>query len=885
MLRVAGDEGDSLYAVHDALGHIMENAVSTEPPSTVASAPIGRISADQVGKQAASQLHSGGESDGSGLQLAGEGQAASCSPAPSIIIDRTLGSIISNVCAGTDSERCSDQIPSRSSLADQDTSFVNEEGKVVPPRALYPTLSREQNTNRGLDSTAQSEFQPGDETLKQIGGGGDQAGSTNQSNGPDSENFGAIQPSINQEFVRPSALQLQQCLQENSILGQRPGHSDTEMVADTQPSPFPRPQPCLPRMVSDMTSNPTLPPEQIAAESAPSPFPRPAPQLFPAASLSQGSTLNATLQSMAETTGAHHSGPLQDPHVNDRTQSTMDHAHPSSDPLQTVLSTGQNEMSNATTYDIDAHSEQDVTDGAAQAEEERADQIEVVEFNPSLPAAAQHLNLKATDRNTHTWDATLLSTLSLPTGYGPQGQNTGEHDCTTPVLGRPGSGPCEKAEPSLEADQLQDYDTAAPDQDGNFQEAGTAPQPEAGREDMCASETHEQSGFRSQAQVSIVKDDGKSSTLNCLHYPDEVDPESMPAALAGPATDAQNRDHSAAPDASQGEDVHAVRDVEDTALEPAHEEPLHDELAREKSAHEGLAAQDQVDSVALDDPAGENVHFTGHTTYSVNDNTQTGLEVSDMFESARFGSLHVVNTTAEEPEPIAAGPASHTLEGRRTNILRHSISINKSTIPITSAFGICPPSEDEQASSQVQEQPVPDKQETDLHTIQKGSDQTQIRVPPLSLPKETRSRLDSTTSQPPEALQPASAALPQHRSIDGCAQNRQPTGAAETEFGCTHCGARNPEPPSTLTSEDVLDRLALFACGRMGVEALLHGNVIAAIRQLLYAGTQDGVSLAAQILRRSVTLTVGQRAPSRSQASDTNYAVMEIIFQVVGTFY
>lgn len=157
----------------------------------------------------------------------------------------------------------------------------------------------------------------------------------------------------------------------------------------------------------------------------------------------------------------------------------------------------------------------------------------------------------------------------------------------------------------------------------------------------------------------------------------------------------------------------------------------------------------------------------------------------------------------------------------------------------------------------------------------------------LPLQHGTSPSIDRITSIPAPVSQAESAAQ-QSAAVDDCGLHIQPTKSSELKDKCSHCGAktdRTAAPASdALTAGEVLDRLALFACGRMGAEALLQGNVAAALQQLMDAGTQEGMALAASVLRRSVTLTIGQRSVGQPQASGASTPILEILSQVVGAF-
>lgn len=102
-------------------------------------------------------------------------------------------------------------------------------------------------------------------------------------------------------------------------------------------------------------------------------------------------------------------------------------------------------------------------------------------------------------------------------------------------------------------------------------------------------------------------------------------------------------------------------------------------------------------------------------------------------------------------------------------------------------------------------------------------------------------------------------------------------------------GRKPADPPASpvlqihasddLTNSKVVDRLVAFSVGQMGVEALLQGNVIGAIKFLLEA-QQRGVTVVADTLRRAVTLAVGSASPSSSTA--TAAAVQKVLSDLIG---
>lgn len=91
---------------------------------------------------------------------------------------------------------------------------------------------------------------------------------------------------------------------------------------------------------------------------------------------------------------------------------------------------------------------------------------------------------------------------------------------------------------------------------------------------------------------------------------------------------------------------------------------------------------------------------------------------------------------------------------------------------------------------------------------------------------------------------------------------------------------RPPVEADDLTNSKVVDRLVAFSVGRMGVEALLQGNVVGAIKFLLEA-QQRGVTVVADTLRRAVTLAVGTASPATS--TDTSAAVRQVLSDLIGT--
>lgn len=82
-----------------------------------------------------------------------------------------------------------------------------------------------------------------------------------------------------------------------------------------------------------------------------------------------------------------------------------------------------------------------------------------------------------------------------------------------------------------------------------------------------------------------------------------------------------------------------------------------------------------------------------------------------------------------------------------------------------------------------------------------------------------------------------------------------------------------------LTNSKVVDRLVAFSVGQMGVEALLQGNVIGAIKFLLEA-QQRGVTVVADTLRRAVTLAIGTASPA--SPTDTSVAVQRVLSDLIG---
>ena len=117
---------------------------------------------------------------------------------------------------------------------------------------------------------------------------------------------------------------------------------------------------------------------------------------------------------------------------------------------------------------------------------------------------------------------------------------------------------------------------------------------------------------------------------------------------------------------------------------------------------------------------------------------------------------------------------------------------------------------------------------------------------------------------------------------------------AEVDRTIEAAGARPPgrkpaDPPVSpvlqihaaddLTNSKVVDRLVAFSVGQMGVEALLQGNVIGAIKFLLEA-QQRGVTVVADTLRRAVTLAVGSASPSSS--TGTAAAVQKVLSDLIG---
>eukprot|EP00892_Ulva_mutabilis_P005231 jgi/Ulvmu1/307/UM001_0311.1 len=136
----------------------------------------------------------------------------------------------------------------------------------------------------------------------------------------------------------------------------------------------------------------------------------------------------------------------------------------------------------------------------------------------------------------------------------------------------------------------------------------------------------------------------------------------------------------------------------------------------------------------------------------------------------------------------------------------------------------------------------------------------------------------STVQATPRAKSPVSSEHDLNQAYTGSDAAAE-TGAAVPEL-CTSFGVSNlmsqnihqaeappqaaqPDVIADLTNSKVVDRLVAFSLGQMGVEALLEGNVIGAVK-FLFEAQQQGVNVVADTLRRAVTLALGTASSSSS---------------------
>lgn len=745
----------------------------------------------------------------------------------SLTVDRALGSIVSSVCDGPASQGHPDELSSKGSTASQQSAgaFGSAEitaGPGFPSHA--PSASEPLRGHCEQSSSSQERLQ--EEGLlrgsscgggKPVQGPPDRAGSTlgNTQVHLDANNIKSDQEMMEPNDARPaSKLQLQECLERTGEMGQQTWRSETQMVEDTQPSPLPRPRPCLPRMLSEIPSQCSSDVQtdlmqetpMIAPASTASPLPRPAP-LFAAASLSHTGTLNSVYLAMA---------PNQDP-----TQTAQ---------LGLGLRSGVQELEGV--------GPADPTEGEGAAVDTASPQS--LQQEHCKGELAGSCTVRSGAHVGATSDCPTESALLTAAETCQRGESLGSE-------GRVSSGAPAQPQAAMSLDRFLSapaslVDAVPPLSDGVTQQAGAEECTQV-QQEVCTHDSIEQ----------------KHSSSDWVQPDQEQCEEALP-----------EQDQNVTQHQHVEQDRHAEQDQPDQA-QPGHEEPdqaqperaqstQRQELSEQRSWQQGQLPQDTP---------------------------QLEQGASGDCTTAADGAANVQHDPEEAvlvPDSSVENPAQKTLEISEPEL--QSVHTPNVEAIETAAAPICKETSVDVAHQSLQEVVSPYEQSLkDANLPAQQADANCMPADESLLPADRPStpHMGSTTSFPPPAAQ-VNTALQQPAAV---ADIKQPTHACQPKDACSHCGAKKDQtdtyPSDTVPAGEVLDRLALFACGRMGAEALLQGDVPSALQQLMDAGTQDGMALVASVIRRSVALTIGQRSAAQQHDLDTTNPILEILSQVIGT--
>ena len=830
-----------------------------------------------------------------GAQLQGTGNGGAGAPARgttlSFTVDRALGSIVSSVCDGPASEEHPGELSSRVSTASQQPARpgASAEGADEPTCAIFlsPASGAAGSLGGGhaTSSSAQGQLSSGASSAQGQGlqgaPGSGESGVPEHSGGAldstqvhlDDSNIQSHQGTSGPGAVSHAAPpQPPECLElaDTGDMGKQTGRSDTQLVEHTQPSPFPRPQPCLPHMLSGIPSQSSCDSQtasmqqttRIAPASTASPLPRPAPQMFATGSVSNTGTLNFLYQTEAI--------------LQDRTR-----------PVQLVLgqSTGAQESSD--------HPERIVPTEAADTEgaEDAAVsmQPEQQEHSDTGPAGACIV-------------PPISHTDATPDCYSQPATLAAEDLGDT-------LAPREPASSALEAPaQTQPLEQFLSASAASLVEAVSHPVDPAAREAGA--------GASSQVQPSLCVAQHSSEWVQPgleqqnQEQPDQEKPEQEHLKQTHPGREKPEQAH------------HGEEQPKQAPAEPRHADQDHCEQRQPDQAHPGRKQpeQEQLEPVhsfqehAEQDPT-EQSHLSRASTgqdalekaqpkRDQPGGTQTPSEQRTWQEEQPTQETAELDKSVSQDCTAEACATAHALHAHGEAVVLTDSGLWNSTLTTlevtTSALqSVCTPAveaietaavwkdrsgDDTQHSAQVDVSPHQQTMKVQTPSAEQGQKSGEpTGESALSAELPCGSTMASYTSLPQRFSQ-AEAAVQQLAAMDNSIHPTQP---CQPKNDCSHCGAKkeSAEACSTvaLAASEVLDRLALFACGRMGAEALLQGDVAGALQQLLNTGTQDGMALVASVLRRSVTLTIGQCSAANPHTPDATSPIVQMLSQVVGT--